>query len=695
MTSVHRPYRTPNELRNNSEVSDGEAIQRVVRVAYVITQPLMAAASVTTRLVLIRQRFVRPRWYVIGASVVLIVALLSGTVRPYVRPAFELFNAARSAGGLAGVWPAVGAVASTNWASWVAGCLPLAIAGGVFIGAVRAATRARRLPVWRDDKALDVPKDRRIVLKKVAALVPATQNVGVPFLDVEVHLGLDETTHKAFALTTKELWMHAYLDGPSGFGKTTTLIRLVDGLVSPAAIRDRRVPVVVITMKPDRDTTEAVRAIAAAAGRKFWHITHDGRDSATYNPLGIGTAHEVSSAVMEAEAQAEAGGFSEPHHRAAGERYLQLVVQALTELSSTRPLQWFRDYPTLAKLMRLEELTQQQHYLSPRLAQRLASYQQELNAEKRLRDSLAGLRQRVARAAESAAGAVIREDPAGLVLETAIEAGDVVMFNLDAAADTSAAQLIGNLALQDLVRTMARLGSKGWHFNEAGDVERIAFVAVDEFSALGGTLLADLFQRARGQGAGVLLSTQEAGSLDLAGPAFREAVITSANVLLLHRQTVNAETFAGYLGTESYLIETRQLFEERSLIEGHQVYASGQGNAKQGERYRLHPNVLRRLAVGELMVRVGSRSKAERPALVAVQQWKAPTGSGEPSAKPARGNPPAPKAPPTSTSVTADELEPVDVEDNLEPASEGWVWAEDDTDLDHPGPPHNTPVGSS
>lgn len=696
MTSVHRPYRTPDELRSNSQVSDTEAIARLGVGLFVVTQPLMAAASLVARVVLIRQRVIRPRWYVLAAGLVLAIVLVSGTVRPYVRPYLDVVDAVRASKSLAGWWPAIEAVAATNWSGWVIGCLPLALGAGLFIGAVGAARRARRLPVWRDEKALDTPKDRRRLQRQTAAVKATPQPAQTPLADVEIHLGLDESTRRAFTLTVGELMYHAYLDGPTGFGKTTTLVKLIDGLVTGPAIAHRRVPIVMVNMKPDTTITEALRSIAASGGRRFWHVTHDGNHGGDrYNPLRTGTAHEISSAVMEAEAQAEAGGFTEPHHRAAGERYLQLVTQVLTALNERDPGRWPRDYPTLAKAMQRSVLEIECPRLGAELARRWKAYEAELKAERRLEESLSGLRQRVARAAESAAGAVLCEAPGGLVLEQAIQAGDVVLFDLDAAADTTAAQLVGNLALQDLIRTMARLGRRNWNKGPDGDPERFALITVDEFSALGGTILADLFQRVRSQGAAVVLSTQEAGSLDLAGQGFRETVVTNTNVLLLHRQTVNAETFAGYLGTESYLIETRQLFEERSVVDGHQVYASGQGNVKQGERFVLHPNVLRKLTIGELVVRVGSR-RGVRPALVAVQRWQAPGAT--PLVDADQTELPAPAEPPAQLDAAVDPSEPSEpspeVGPDAEPDVEGWLlWDEDDTDLVEASPDREPTVG--
>lgn len=627
MSTVHRPYRTPEERRRDDQVvSNNEAVARLGRALFILTQPLMAIAAVLARLVLIRQRAIRPVVYLLAAVAAVVVVLGMGGLNGYLVPWVELARTiqANLAGGTQAVGAAVRSAVEVSWLRWLIGCLPVAAAGGFLIGAIGAAVRARAMPKWRDEKPLQAPKGRQRARVQRAVARRSSREQGdptIPLSQVRIHLGIDATTRKPYSLTVGEVMKHVYLDGPTGFGKTTTLLRLIDGLISPQVIRDRHVPIVLINMKPDDAVTDALRAIAKAGGRRLRVVTHDGESGGEpYNPLKIGTSHQLAGAIAKAEAESESGGFTEPHHFKAAHRYLNLVTAALDDLVAHNPATWQRDYASIAALMNPNMLASQGRHLSHQVAHRVQAYSAELAADRDLTKSISGLRQRIAGAAESAAGAVLTDRPESLVLQDALLAGDMVVFNLDAAADGEAAQLVGNLAIVDLTRTMARLKAAGWNGSDPAEPDRFALIAVDEFSALGGTLLSDLFERARNQGAGILLSTQQADALDLAGPAFRASVVTNTNVQILHQQTINAETWASYFGTETYLVESRQLFEERSIIEGSQVYASGQGNARDAERFTVHPNELRKLGIGEVVVGVKSR-RQPRPALVVVQQW--------------------------------------------------------------------------
>lgn len=634
MSGVTRPWQTEQERR--ADGGQAEVVRRGVMAVFVLTQPVMWLSWVVLRAVLSRQRWVRPIVYLPTTLLVLVGVFVMGGLRSYLLPARELFDVlggmlgefSLATGSAPALLPALGELAAARWPTWLAQLAPFGVSAGAAIAAVSAAVRYRRRATWREEDAdaFSVPiQERRELRRQVRKLrepkavsAPAGRKSLPAFYAAQVRLGLDMHTRKPFHLTTRELAYHAYVDGPSGFGKTTTLVRIAKGLV--VDLDAYRVGWLMINMKPDPDVTNALRAIAKQGGRRFWHITHDGNDGDTYNPLRHGTAHEVASAVMKAEEFSQGGGFTEPHYRKTAKRYLNIVAGAMIELNEKFPDRWARDYPTLAGLMPPAKLQAASTQLSPRLGNLVSAYLRELREDKDLAKDSGGLRQRVAGAAESAAEPVLTDMGDGLVLEDAILAGDVVLFDLDAAADAEAAQLVGNLAITDVQRTLARLARQRWN-RDGETVTRFQPIVVDEFSALGGTLLRDLFARARTHGGMVILSTQEAGSLDAADPTFKESVLTNSNVKVLHNQEVNAALFADLMGTEASWQETRQIFEDADLLAANEVYASGQGNLKQVDRYVVNPNVLRRLAVGEALVRVKSRTEL-RPALVAIQPWR-------------------------------------------------------------------------
>ena len=101
------------------------------------------------------------------------------------------------------------------------------------------------------------------------------------------------------------LRLHSMIFGPSGFGKTTTILEVIKGLTVAPAAAPFRIGTIFVTMKPEADITESLRKIAQATGRGFHVITQDGHGATeTYNPLRHGTAQMRANVLVGAESNA-------------------------------------------------------------------------------------------------------------------------------------------------------------------------------------------------------------------------------------------------------------------------------------------------------------------------------------------------------------------------------------------------------
>jgi hypothetical protein len=145
---------------------------------------------------------------------------------------------------------------------------------------------------------------------------------------------------------------------------------------------------------------------------------------------------------------------------------------------------------------------------------------------------------------------------------------------------------------------------------EAG---RRVLLVVDEFSALESTAdAAHLFERLRSFGAAVIVSAQGYAGLGVAG----DRILDAAQTLVLHR-CAEPERLIARAGTVPRVEHTRYLAGREAPGKAGQGGQGGQGVGREGsvtrrEGWRVRPNDVRQLPVGEAVVVSGGRAARVR-----------------------------------------------------------------------------------
>lgn len=599
-------------LRDTEMRPTEDALTPVIRLGgllFVVVAPVAALVAALSVVALPRFRRVHPGLVALTSAGLLFLASTAGALRAFFTGWREVFALVGAVSGVEAIKAAVGEVFAQEWGRWLLAQVPLSIPLGLLVGSLVALGRRRYSAQWRKPETKKKPAK---ALARATSKAPEWPQKKADTLDdLMVRLGVDLYTGKPWDLPVSALRHHAFITGPSGFGKTTTIIEVLRGLLAAPAAQPYRVGITFVTMKPDAAITEALAALAELAGRGFHVVTHDGRGgSTTYNPLRHGTAAHRRNVLMEAEANAANGGFTEPHYQRTGSRFTLLALRALavavehgrtyTVARASRP--WRMDLEHLARMMRMEPLQAvMESGADPDLSADLDAYFREIAEDRATADGVGGMRSRFAVIAEGAAGQVLREALDGVDLRESIRAGDVVVFNLDAARDMEASQYVANLAIADWTAAMSELGEEGWHKDAAGHQNRMQLLIVDEFSALGGAGLRGALERARSQGGAVMLASQSYGELaENSTHGFRASLITNTSVKLLHQVDEGAEELAGLVGTVKAHKETTQIFEDRDLL-GSQTRASGQGSLREVDEFKVHPNTLKNLQPGEIV----------------------------------------------------------------------------------------------
>ncbi|AXK34645.1 DUF87 domain-containing protein [Streptomyces armeniacus] len=545
---------------------------------------------------------------------------------------------------------------------WLASQAPLAVATGVLIGGAWLMWRWRHRARWREEPE-QLPEDQ---LDAAVAAVGEQDDReparGLP--ELRVRLGVDTETGAVYDIPGSALRQHVFVAGATGYGKSSTIERLLHQLVATPHARPLTIPIVFIDMKADPDFAAALETMARTAGRRFRMVTVTGRGCA-YNPIRFGTVEQVCSRIVETLDQVAGGGFSEPHHREAAEVFLRhamralddLVDQGVTESFPDGTRSWRRDLPDLSRLMSVKALADRTRMLKSTTGRVVHQYLDYLQRDGReLQRSVPGLAARIVNMSAGDAGRVLADRPDGIALYESIKSGDIVLFSLSAARDARAARQIGSLALTDLGAVGDRLLEEGW------GVHGFFFAGVDEFSALGGSTMTSLFLRIRGAGGGLLLATQDLADLDAVSREFAAAVMTNSNIMILHRQRSAAEPIAALLGTRPGWEEVLQVQDDAGPL-GTTTGTTGSSSLRPVRERIVEPEKLRRLAPGRAVVAVGHPLDTTQTVRVALAPRRhapgcphtttVPAAAAAPPPPPPHTIPPRPPAPPAAPDPAA------------------------------------------
>lgn len=493
-----------------------------------------------------------------------------------------------------GIVPGYVDYVSVQWKLWILAQLPFALTLTALTSGAYLTWRDYYSDDWRTNEDTGKPASAARVARAKAR---QTQQISKaqPVTDVgemTIPLGIDAFSAKHVSVPIGAWRTHALVCGPTGVGKTQTLMRLMHSVTLHPQAQRLRVPLVVVDMKADPDLAHYMAGLASATGRNFHHVT---TNSGSYNPLSELSADEIADAIYETVFANDP--TLNTHYATLSRRLLQTAARVLIDLVDTatprvgygRP--WQRSLSDLAALLSLNVLRQVHIDLTPSCAGLVHEYLNDLESNDTNAD-VGDVRDRLAVIVNTNAGTVLGAE--GFNMESAIESGAIILFSLDAAGTPETARTIGTLAIQDLTATFGRLQRKHWAQTN------ICPVILDEFSALGTPKVADLYARARSAGGAIILATQDVDAdLTAVSPEFAASVRTNANIWIVLRQNRAdvAEALARDIGSQATWKETKQVTDDFDLLGGLHA-ASGVGSLREVEEFIVHPGRFKDLPQG-------------------------------------------------------------------------------------------------
>lgn len=392
-----------------------------------------------------------------------------------------------------------------------------------------------------------------------------------------IRLGAEKDTagRRAFDLTVSELRTHVFIPGATGSGKTTTLARLADGALGNGF------GLVIVDCKGSALGATA-RMLAKRHGLPFYLVDPDEpAESLGYNPCR-GSPSDVANKLIGAFAFGESGEI----YKQVAMNYIPILVRGLQ--AAGMPV----NLASLAKVCDQNEMgaLARKAGQSPSGGQALQEQLLQLAAAEGVgKAGSASLQHRFGALLQGKFGDLFEKDESQcLDWDAVLKMPSVTYVALSATAAPEDVELLGRVIAQDLKQVCGRRLRAA----QTGTALAPVLLAFDEFAALREAgQITDLLLQARQAEMPIILSTQY---LPEAIPIRKAAL--QAGLLVIHRQeAADAEDIAAQFGTRPAWKVTHQVEWETGKTE--------KGSIRDIEEYNVHPNTLRRLAVGEVAVR--------------------------------------------------------------------------------------------
>jgi len=388
-----------------------------------------------------------------------------------------------------------------------------------------------------------------------------------------ITLGADMRTGRRVQIQLNELSRHVVVVGRSGRGKTETVLTIVSGAAGNG------MPIVYLDGKGDPGVRDALERLAITSGRPFYSLDAMRPDaSCAYDPFGSKNLTTCTDMLVALRPE-----WSEAHYKGAASAHALTVFKTLGAAGIRPDLHQIKRYLSVRSMLQLArrgEATRGDHQaLVDEISARKSN---EKSAVESLSSEIALLSDAVfgncfdLRAAEASHRLILR-------LRDAREHNAVVYIGLPALSFPDAAARLAGLVIGDLRATLP-IATTRW------------LLVLDEFSTFAtNNHVLNLINMGRSFGGCVVLATQTFGDVSAVNNAFLQQVVGSANTFIVHELTApeDAEYAASIIGTEQSVDFTAQIVDH---------VMTGSASARSVHNFRVHPDQIKHLGVGEAFV---------------------------------------------------------------------------------------------
>ncbi len=433
---------------------------------------------------------------------------------------------------------------------------------------------------------------------------------------------LNPLINKTEVLTSEQLNHHVHIVGASGFGKTVLISHILRHKIESGE------GLVFIDLKNDQDTIDRLKGFVSKAKREkdFLEFSiSNPLGSNSYNLLNNGDATELRDRIMVSL------NWSEEFYKTQSMSFLLKVLLGFCRLRDLKGfsfglheiLQGATDPEYLGKLFReLDDNSQD--------VRKLFRQAKDFLEQKDTFQSLQGLRAQLESLVHSGFGEKLRAESAGFSLSEHSQSArrdnpaliaplphharsypsptppqhidlfdaymnrKIVFITLDSRRYGESARGIGRFILQDLKSVSAKVDST------IPKKDRQPFtVVIDEFADLATEDFIGFLDRARSSRMSIVVAHQELCDLQRISEEFAGRLTGNMSTLyaFLQKNPNSAEQIASYAGTRLVQKKT-YAYEKRFFVN----MPTGSSSVRDVEEFIVHPNVIKKLGVGECVV---------------------------------------------------------------------------------------------
>jgi hypothetical protein len=361
-------------------------------------------------------------------------------------------------------------------------------------------------------------------------------------------------------LSEEDRVRHAHIVGATGSGKTV----LMEALIYEDIRQGRGA--LIIDPKGDRDLYDRIKAYAEKIGRADdLHLLSAVylEESCRWNPCRLGTASEIQSKLL------NSCEFSESFYKKACESHLLTAVN---------------------RALRGE------FFHLPDLVQELRGGDDE---------NIEGLYFDFNNLIESEWKEVLCACPPEKTLKeisliNVTRKNEILFVDLPTEGKSVQSGKVGKLLLQEIMLI------SGLRKNYPTLRSRVPFsVYVDEFDAFSTDSFATFQNKARSSNFMITVAHQTLSDLDKISPEFKNQILGNTNIRFVFRQDIpeDAETWAAFFGTKQVVKQTYRATDGR---------ATGESSNRESKEFRIHPDAIKELDVGECIFSVKSSKTLDR-----------------------------------------------------------------------------------